>query len=51
VAGARALVRSARGLDGGRRMVLYHPPRVLLLVLEFFPESRTWIDVVPRCEP
>jgi hypothetical protein len=48
VAGARAMVRAAGRLTNGRRLVLRHPPRVLLMVLEFFPESHGMIEVVPR---
>ncbi len=48
VAGTRAVVRAAGRLADGRRLVLHHPPRVLLLVLEFFPDSDGRIQVVPR---
>src|SRR5512133_774658 len=48
VAGARAVVRAAEQWTDGRRVVLRHPPRALPLVLEFFPDSRARIEVIPR---
>ena len=48
VAGTRALLRAAARLGRRGRLVLDRPPRVLLLVLPFFPDSRNRVDVVPR---
>jgi anti-anti-sigma factor len=48
VAGARALVQAASRLTGDQRLVLRQPPRVLLLVLGFFPDSCGRIEVLPR---
>ncbi len=48
VAGARAVVRSAERWTYGWRVVLRHPPRVLPLVMKFFPNSRARIEVIPR---
>lgn len=48
VVGTGLLVRTARRLEDGRRLILHHPPRVLLLVLALFPEARGRVLVVPR---
>jgi hypothetical protein len=48
VAGARAVVRAALRWTRGRRVVLRHPPRVLPLMMMFFPNSRARIEVIPR---
>jgi ABC-type transporter Mla MlaB component len=44
VAGARLLVRAARQLHHGRRLVLRHPPGPLLLLLGFFPPAGVHIE-------
>jgi len=48
VAGTRALLRAARRLEGRGRLVLHRPPRVLMMVMEFFPDAHARLDVIPR---
>jgi anti-anti-sigma regulatory factor len=48
VAGTRALLRAAARLGAGGRLVLDRPPRVLLMVLAFFPDPWNRVDVLPR---